>query len=148
MEKEDRPNRLATKRLATGARAACAAACATALLAACASLPGLENRTPSIRPVEDGIEFRYRSPSARTVQLLGDWPGNDFGLGEGTAGDVLVGLMDDADGDGTWERVVFLPPGRYRYRYLVDEVYLTVDPENPERVPDGRGGYYSLLVVY
>lgn len=118
------------------------------LFAGCGGLPELERRWTSVKPGDGGILFRYYAPSARTVQILGDWPGNDFGRGEGVEGEVLVGLMEDGDGDGVWERTIGLAPGRYRYRFLIDEVYVEIDPYNPERIPDGEGGYYSLLVVY
>jgi hypothetical protein len=131
----------------TAARLLGAGLVAAALLAGCAGFPGLEDRFRTLEETDAGILFRFRAPSARTVQILGDWPGNDLGRGEGTAGEVLVGLMSDEDGDGTWEITVDLAPGRYRYRFLVDEVFTALDPANPERVPDGSGGAYSLLVV-
>ncbi|MFH1680111.1 MAG: glycogen-binding domain-containing protein, partial [Candidatus Eisenbacteria bacterium] len=62
-------------------------------------------------------------------------------------GSYLIGLMSDEDGDGIWQLVVDLPPGRYQYKFVIDEKTWKEDPNNPQRVDDGYGGYNSLLVV-
>ena len=95
----------------------------------------------------EGVTFRYRAPSARVVQVSGSWDTN-FGLrGRDWTSGTRVGLMQDSDHDGVWELQVGLGPGRYEYVFLVDGRFWELDPANPQRAPDGRGGSVSLLVV-
>ncbi len=102
-------------------------------------------RSPVIE--EEGVVFRFRSPAARTVQVAGDWPGNNWGRGDAEAGEVLVGLMERDGAKGIWEMAVALKPGRYRYRFIIDEVKHVLDPDNPRIVDDGMGGKANLLIV-
>jgi 1,4-alpha-glucan branching enzyme len=95
----------------------------------------------------DTVTFRIKVPAARTVQLAGDWSRNNWGRGDAEAGEVLVGLMEKSGNDGVWELAVRLGPGRYRYRFIVDEAEWMLDPENPRIVDDGRGGKANLLIV-
>lgn len=48
--------------------------------------------------------------------------------------------------DGTWQRELRLPPGRYAYKLLVDG-RLRPDPAAMASEPDGFGGRNSLLIV-
>jgi 1,4-alpha-glucan branching enzyme len=100
-------------------------------------------------PCIDGskVVFRMRCPSARTVQVAGDWQGNNWAEGDAEAGEVLVGLMKKVGEEGIWEATVNLPPGRYRYRFLVDESVWYLDVANPRVVDDGRGGKANLLIM-
>ncbi|MBU8922703.1 MAG: hypothetical protein KOO63_12865 [Bacteroidales bacterium] len=91
-----------------------------------------------------GVTFKFKAGSARTVQLAGDW--NNWGRGDAGSGEVLEGLMEDR-GEGLWELTVELRPGRYRYFFIVDEVRVVLDPENPRSVNDNRGGKASLLIM-
>jgi serine protease AprX len=48
---------------------------------------------------------------------------------------------------GLWQLTIPIPPkGKYRYKFLVDKTWVN-DPENPERIEDGYGGFSSLLEV-
>ena len=96
---------------------------------------------------DERVVFRLKSPSARTVQIAGDWPGNNWGRGDAEQGEVLVGLMENKDGEGTWVLSIVLEPGRYRYRFIIDEVKQVLDPNNPRVVDDGMGGKANLLIV-
>jgi len=62
-------------------------------------------------------------------------------------GEVLVGLMKKNDSDGFWERTVSLPPGRYKYIFLVNEYIRVFDSNNPRIVPDGKGGKANLIIM-
>jgi 1,4-alpha-glucan branching enzyme len=95
----------------------------------------------------DTVTFRVKVPSARTVQLAGDWPRNNWARGDAEEGEVLVGLMERAADTGVWELAVRLGPGRYRYRFLINEAEWLLDPENPRVIDDGRGGKANLLIV-
>jgi diguanylate cyclase (GGDEF)-like protein len=46
-----------------------------------------------------------------------------------------------------WELSLSLKPGRYRYKFLVDNTQYIVDPSSPEFEGDGFGGQCSVLVV-
>jgi enterochelin esterase family protein len=100
-------------------------------------------------PVIEGrrVTFRLKSPSARRVQIAGDWPENNWAKGDGEAGEVLVGLMERNEETGVWEITRLLEPGRYRYIFLVDETYWVLDPNNVRVVDDGRGGKANLLIL-
>jgi len=102
---------------------------------------------PPARQPGGGILFRFEAPSARIVQLMGSWPGNDWGRGLAQTGSYLVGLMEKDPESGIWKRIETLPPGRYQYKFKIDEVNWKEDPNNPQRTDDGFGGYNSLLTV-
>jgi 1,4-alpha-glucan branching enzyme len=107
----------------------------------------LERSLDSPLVAGDTVTFRVKGPFARTVQVAGDWPGNNWAEGDAEAGEVLVGLMGKAGGEGVWELTVRLKPGRYRYRFLVNETQWMIDPQNPRIVDDGRGGKANLLIM-
>ena len=99
------------------------------------------------RQADGAVLFRFEAPSARVVQLAGNWPENDWLKGQAQTGSFRVGLMEDEDGDGTWERRETLPPGRYQYKFVIDENNWKEDPNNPQRLDDGYGGFNSLLIL-
>ena len=115
------------------------------LAVSCGGMIERSVRSPVIE--EEGVVFRFRSPAARTVQVAGDWPFNNWGRGDAEAGEVLVGLMERDGARGIWEMTVALKPGRYRYRFIIDEVKHVLDPDNPRVVDDGMGGKANLLIV-
>ncbi len=104
--------------------------------------------SPGPALVDGDVFFRYFAPTARRVQLAGDWPENNWARGDGSVGEANIGLMDDKEGDGIWEIRVALLPGRYRYLFLVDENTWHLDPGNPEQVPGGPGGTSSQIILY
>ncbi len=54
--------------------------------------------------------------------------------------------MKDEDGDGIFEASVPLEPGRYEYKFFGDGQEI-VDPNNPEKKPNGFGDFNSLFNV-
>lgn len=50
----------------------------------------------------------------------------------------------DENGDGTFERTVYIKPQRHEYKFVVDRVEL-IDPENPVFVSNNIGGWNSIL---
>jgi 1,4-alpha-glucan branching enzyme len=90
------------------------------------------------------VIFRYLSPSARTVQIAGDW--NNWSAGDAEQGEVLVGLME-RDGRGMWTISVDLPPGRHRYWFVINETGRVLDPANPRVTEDPWGGKASLCIM-
>lgn len=124
--------------------------CVLWLLAAVAGCAYLAPRRLAQGPaLADGrIVFRFYAPTARRVQLAGDWPENNWARGDGSAGEADIGLMEDGDGDGVWEIRVSLPPGRYRYLFWVDENTWHTDPGNPEEVEGGPARVCSQIVIH
>jgi hypothetical protein len=99
-------------------------------------------------PRGDEILFRFHAPAARRVQLAGNWPGNNWGRGDGSVGEGNIGLMEDDNGDGVWEIRVALRPGTYTYLFWVDENTWHTDPGNPEEVEGGPVGACSRIVLH
>lgn len=115
--------------------------------AGCGKLSFVKRRLPPPAQQADGMMFRFEAPSARVVQLAGNWPENNWLGGQAQTGSFLVGEMVDPEKDGIWQRVEPLPAGRYQYKFVVDRVNWKPDPNNPQRVDDGFGGFNSLLIV-
>ncbi|MAF26880.1 MAG: glycogen-binding domain-containing protein [Gemmatimonadota bacterium] len=115
--------------------------------AGCGSLSFIKRRLPPPAPVASGVLFHFEAPSARVVQLAGSWPENNWLSGQGETATWDIGMMQDPDGDGVWEVVVDLSPGRYQYKFRIDETNWKEDPNNPQKVDDGFGGFNSLVIV-
>ena len=122
-------------------------ALALAVIAGCSSLGFIKRRLPPPEATPAGIVFRFNAPSAKVVQLAGDWPENNWLRGQAQTSTFLVGEMRDDDQDGIWERLEKLPTGRYQYKFVIDRVTWKEDPNNPNRTDDGYGGFNSLLDV-
>lgn len=54
--------------------------------------------------------------------------------------------MKDNNGDGTYSTEIPLEPGQYQYKFFCDSLEI-LDPENPVTVPNGLGGYNSVVTV-
>jgi len=92
-------------------------------------------------PPCDEITFSYRSATATSVWLTGTWTG--------WAATVAAGAipMTRAAGD-RWEVTTTIEEhGRHEYKFIVDGTTWVHDPDNPERVDDGYGGYNSVIYV-
>jgi hypothetical protein len=73
------------------------------------------------------VEFRLRAPKAKTVQLIGDFNGWKAGA-----------LPLSRAGGGAWELMLPLPPGSYRYLFLVDGQTTTDPAARTETAADGK----------
>ena len=93
---------------------------------------GAGSSVPAVTP--EGVMFTIEAPDAERVQLAGDF--NNW---------TLDGNDMEAVG-GVWKKVVKLPPGRYRYRYVVDGRWQN-DPLNATVEPSPYGGEDSVLVM-
>lgn len=83
------------------------------------------------------LTFYYFDPHAKQVALLGNFNGWQ----------TRQHPMRPAS-PGLWE--ITIPAtqrGEYAYQFLVDGDRLTHDPENPHRLEDGRGGFFSVALV-
>lgn len=99
--------------------------------------------TPHILP--DQIVFYYAenpftNPPRRTAQcvsLIGSFNGWN-----------PHGFAFQQQANRIWKITIpLLPPGSYRYKFLIDGDWID-DPENPERIEDGYGGFSSILEVH
>lgn len=88
--------------------------------------------SPIVTPQE--VTFTIEAPGAEHVLLAGDF--NDWTL-DGSEMDPIGGV---------WTKVIKLPPGRYRYRYVVDGRWQN-DPSNAAVEANPYGGHDSILVM-
>jgi 1,4-alpha-glucan branching enzyme len=105
----------------------------------------VRDRLPPPSEVEGGILFRYEAPAARLVTLAGNF--NNWGGTEGGGRyDPTIDPMEDPDGDGIWTIVKPLAPGRYQYKFVIDNgVRWELDPSNPNTGEEG--GFTNSLVI-
>ena len=119
---------------------------ASILVSGCSLLVFIEDRLEPPQPESTGMTFRYKAPAARQVNVAGEF-NNWLGTANGGRLDPNIDAMSDLDDDGIWEITLPLPPGRYQYKFVVDQVDWQSDPANPESFEDGFGGLNSILVV-
>ncbi len=122
-------------------------------LAGCGYTRILRNRLPSPHRVEDfenAVRFQYEAPQAKHVNLCGNWADNTWCGTQGTGRfDQAISAMQDPDGDGIWEIVIPLKPGRYMYKFAVDwGIRWEHDQNNPLAEEDGYGGSNSILILH
>lgn len=79
----------------------------------------------------NGVEFSIYAPYAESVFVAGDF--NNWNTSQ---------LPLKKDELGVWKRVVYLPPGRYEYKFVVDGEYVS-DPMNPT-----TAGPYGNSVIW
>jgi hypothetical protein len=90
----------------------------------------------SLAPVllSSGVRFRVRAPGARQVALVGGF----------NAWDSARDLLRGPDAAGIWEVTLALPPGTWRYAFVVDGKW-----ERPDQAPryeqDGFGAEIGIL---
>lgn len=73
------------------------------------------------------VEFHLRAPKAKAVDLIGDF--NAWKAGT---------LPLSRNGNGGWELMLPLPPGSYRYLFLVDGQSQTDPSVRTETAADGK----------
>ena len=89
------------------------------------------------RVVGGRLVFVYLDRTARRVRVSGEFNGWNPALGQFSRAP-----------DGTWRLDIPAPsPGRYRYKFLINETRWIVDPSHGARDPDPFGGFDSVLVV-
>jgi len=87
------------------------------------------------RPVEKPVEFTLGQPQAHSVAVAGSF--NDW--------DASRTPMR-ATPEGPWKTTVWLPAGRYEYRFVVDGNWIS-DPSARESVQNTFGSTNSVLVI-
>ena len=86
------------------------------------------------RPPEKPVEFTLKKPQAKSVMLAGTFNGWD---------PKRTPMRNRANG---WCATLWLPPGRYEYRFVVDGEWMS-DPHERDSAPNEFGGTNSVLVV-
>ncbi len=86
------------------------------------------------RPPEKPVEFKLNKPGAKEVALAGTFNGWDL---------KRTPMRKEADG---WRTTLWLPPGRYEYKFVVDGQWMS-DPREQDSAPNSFGGTNSVLMV-
>ena len=81
------------------------------------------------------VRFNLYAPEAERVFLAGDFNSWD-----------VANLPMKKDNKGTWEASFTLPPGRYEYRFWVDEIWHD-DPNAQERVENTFGSQNCVRIM-
>jgi hypothetical protein len=81
------------------------------------------------------VTLRFQDPEAKSVAVVGSFNGWS---------PASSPMRKQGD---TWELTLSLLPGRYSYRFLVDEKKQVLDPSSTVTEPDGYGGKNSVMVV-
>lgn len=94
-------------------------------------------QSPKIKRRQRKITFHYHNHHAESVMLCGNfnrWSPEGFLFRGGKSGNWTLELP-------------LLPPGTYRYKFLVNGNEWISDPRNPFREPDGFNGFNSRFEV-
>jgi hypothetical protein len=86
--------------------------------------------------VQRRVTLIFRDPGASSVAVVGSFNGWS---------PANSSLRKNKYGE--WEIGLFLAPGRYTYRFIVNDSVELVDPASPYTEPDGYGGQNSVLYV-
>jgi hypothetical protein len=97
----------------------------------------MRTQTEGQLALKQHVRVIFYSPEASSVALVGDF--NEWGQKEVT--------LAEASDKGIWEFTMNLEPGVYHYNLLVDGERWVANPKSSTLVPDGFGGYNSVLVV-
>ncbi len=99
---------------------------------------GTLGETPLSPYIRNGaVHFVYYDPRAERVSVIGEF---NAWHPDATPMDTVA--------PGMWHATIPLPPpGRYGYKFLVDNERWLDDPENSEKEADGYGGFNAVLVV-
>lgn len=95
----------------------------------------LESEKP-LGPAGREVTFKIDAPAAKDVFLAGDF--NRWEINADGAFSLRA--------NGSWEKSVALPPGRYRYKFWIDGEWV-VDSQNPEQEPNVFGTLDSVLNI-
>jgi len=85
---------------------------------------------------ERPVDFYLNLPGAKSAAVAGTFNGWD-----------LSQTPLSKDPSGGWKATVWLAPGRYEYRFVVDGAQWFSDPRATEAVPNDFGSTNSVIVV-
>ena len=80
------------------------------------------------------VNFSISAPNAREIYVVGDF--NNWKIEEG----IRLSRFDD----GRWEKKIGLPPGIYKYKFVVDGEWIA-DAKNEERAQNSFGTFDSII---
>jgi len=80
--------------------------------------------------------FAFFAPNAKEVHIVGDF--NNWKIDEASKLQKVE--------SGSWEKSFYLLPGRYRYKFVADGLWLW-DPENPEKEKNPYGDFDSVFKI-
>ena len=95
----------------------------------------MNNQKVSKKAGRRRVSFTFYAPQANKVMLLGDF--NNWKAGASPM---------KKDTDGLWQKISYLYPGRYEYRFLVDDKWYC-DPRNLKRCPNCFGSENTIIEV-
>ena len=105
--------------------------------AVAAALRLAANHDPRPCSPQHTITFHYYDKDARQVAVVGSF--NHW---------LPYGYELQAVAPGAWRLTIPLfERGTHAYKFLIDRTRWINDPENPLRLEDGRGEFYSLVIV-
>ncbi|MCC6543113.1 MAG: AAA family ATPase [Nitrospirae bacterium] len=87
-------------------------------------------------PAANRFIFVYKDPSAADVKIAGDF--NNWIPDKG--------VVTTREKDGTWKKVIEVPPGAYQYKFCIDGDWKE-DPGNPNVVSNKFGSNNSLIII-
>ncbi len=87
------------------------------------------------RPPEKPVDFVLNRPHAASVAVAGSFNNWD-----------ATRTPMRREPQGSWKATVWLPAGRYEYRFVVDGQWIS-DPSAKEHVQNAYGSTNSVLVV-
>ncbi len=93
------------------------------------------NGPVAVKPADQKIAFEYYAPQAGKVYLVGAFNGWD-----------LKACPLKQDKEGYWRTTLVLTPGRYEYRYRVDEGWEN-DQRPVECIPNAFGTWNCVVTV-
>lgn len=96
---------------------------------------GVPSERAASRPVEKPVDFNLTMPQAHSVALAGsfnNWDVNRTPMRKDQAGE--------------WKTTIWLPKGRYEYRFVVDGQWVS-DPKAEGDVRNPFGTSNSVLIV-
>ena len=93
--------------------------------------------TPSICSAEVQFSLRISDSKAHTVAIAGDF--NNWS--------PQANLLEDPEGDGIWNGILKLEPGRYEYMFVLDGEKWLPDPNALRYVKDGFGNKNAILEI-
>jgi|SRR5579862_1280010 len=88
------------------------------------------------RPTEKPVDFFLNLPGAKTACVAGSFNGWDVNR-----------TPLHKESNGSWKTTVWLPPGRYEYKFVIDGAQWFSDPGAKESVPNQYGSTNSIVVV-
>jgi len=91
----------------------------------------------AVAVAQPGVSFVLYAPGAHSVALVGDFNGWD----------IAATPLQATGSSGAWVVSVPLPPGRYRYAFLIDGARWLADPGAPRAPDDDFGTPNSVLTV-